>query len=404
MKIIADINRPASFFETMPNRSATTFISDHVKGAKFRADFFKVDPNTAIIKTYRDGKEDEDYPFRFRFEKFPKNREDFLNRVRYVFLSQILSDEELENSAISKTALETIPADGINLGHGFYVKNVPESQVAKYRDDFLRASGRTQEEISQLPTDAKEIVPQKGRDERNAYLKDFLYTFFFKNGDNLIPIVRPFSLTFHSMADDIYDLKTTGDIRDFFIEILEDVLGQRIDEGEKRLREQYGMEGGFEGPLKKMGSKMDLHDIFDLYHEKLEASQDDDESEHIKDKTEKIIKSLQRGDTITKSEAERIYKEPSTQDFDHQVPTISFRDKVEDAKLEREVNRIEHEIETKTKATPDQQKRYEMKVYLDNFREKIMNLRIEMKKSKESSSFREEVRREIEEAKNFTQK
>ena len=383
MLLIKKSQKQPSYFDGMHLGDELPIITRDNISVKFE----KSSNESGIIHLHIGNKLDRSFEIEYDFQNFPTMREQFIKRIRYIFLKNF-SIADFQNEDLQDTKLKL--AKDIDLGYGLRVVNTNISDVVRIATEISKLSGNPDE----VPTDPSELLPK-------GYLKDFVYTIYIKKDGKSVPLGF-FSIPF-DMADEIYDLSTFEDIRDFFIDLTEDSVGQPIEEFSKSLQEKHGIKdvaGAFE---RLDNGNLNSKDILDFYNEKAaELKPGSNELKKLHQSVESLIRRLHQGESITKDDLRILSTRPIASPRTEYVK--DYRRTIQLSQLEKSIGRVVYLFEEKIKNEKDESKIALIKNYYFDMKNKIADLKLGLDESKDISKIISDINVILQNAADFIKK
>ncbi len=375
-----------SYFEGMK-------IGDRVdlfKSSDSRLSFVKTSNDSGNLELISNNSLVSEMEINYDFENFPTSKDSFIKKIKYLALNDIFKDEPhidmLKNDDLKDTKLNLI--NSINLGYGIRVIRKTPSEIIAIAKE-MNADTRFTDKI---PTNIKQIF-------KDGYLPDFIYTVYAMDGDSLMPVgfmEIPFDL-----ADEIYDFKNIDEIRDFFIDIVEDQFGASLSNVSKKIHEFLKIES-VAGPFEKIGNdSLTAADILKYYDENSRAL-NATELKHLNKKVNSLIEKLNSGDAITKNDLESNFVERPS--MPHRENVKDYRKMILMAKLNKAIDAVEIGFENTLKSTADEIKINSIKKYYFEIKREITERLSEIDISRDYQSIISDVYGILEKAQFFIKK
>lgn len=331
--------------------------------------FEKSSNESGIIHLNVAGKVSRSFEIEYDFDNFPTMRDQFIKRLRYIFLKDF-SILDFQNEDLLNTKLSLI--NNLELGYGISVVKTSIDKLPAVAQEMKRLSGDPNAEI---PTDVSEMLPK-------GTLKDFIYTIYFNKDGKKVPL-GIFAIPFES-ADEIYDLNTFDEIKDFFIDMMETSVNRSIEEFAKELHEQHGVKE-VAGAFERLDSgNLDSKDILNFYNEQSQnLKPGSPELKQLHSRVENLIRRLHEGEAITKEDLKMTAVRPAITKPTEYVK--DYRRTVQLAQLEKAISKVVFAFDDRLKHEKDESKIAKIKSYYFDMKNKISDIKASMEEVKDIS-------------------
>jgi len=324
-----------SYFESMDIGDKITVINRD----RLKVVFVKSTNESGQVNINVDGQDRKSFEIDYDFENFPALREKFIKKIKYLILRDF-SIPEFQNEDLLNTSLKLI--DSLDLGYGLKLKKTKPSNVSAVVKEINKGNGE-QGDVSNNPAD---LLPK-------GYLPDFIYTIYASKDGKQTPI-GVFSIPF-DLADEIYEINNSDDMREFFIDLAEEKLGAPIEEFSRSLTGQTNVPDS-PGSFERMDSgHLSAQDVLNFYNDKSQSM--DPGSQELKGLVHQVndlIRKIHDGDTVTKEDLLATTKIlPTTQKMS---PVKDYRKMILLTGLEKKINAVEILFEERLKAETDESK------------------------------------------------
>ena len=313
----------------------------------------------------------------YDFDKFPTLREQFIKQIRYLVLRDF-SIQDFQNDDLKDTKLNLIKH--LDLGYGLRIVKIAYKDVPNYIKQVSKQQGRDEE----VPSDPSQLLPKET-------LKDFIYAIY--RGDTILGV---FAIPFN-VADEVYDLNSLDDVRDFFIELVEGQMKTPIEE----IAKSNGIDAK---PFARLDNGLlNSRDILDFYNE--QAAKLDPGSKEMKvlqNNVNGLIHRLHSGDNITKEDLKMSFTRPSVINKDKHIK--DYRRMILESKLNRDIARVEQMFETRLKSEHDVPKISELRKYYFDMKKKVSDLKMAMDDAKDVQPIISDINSILEKAADFIKK
>lgn len=382
--MIKKAQKQPSYFEGMEIGDELPIISRDNIQVKFE----KSSNESGIIHLNIEGKIQRSFEIEYDFENFPTMRSQFIKRIRYIFLKDF-SIADFQNEDLLDTKLNLVK--NLDLGYGISVVKTSLDDVSKIATEMKKLSG---DPNSDMPTDPSEMLPK-------GTLKDFIYTIYFNKDGKRVPLGL-FAIPFVS-ADEVYDLNTFDDIRDFFIDMMETSVNTSIKEFSKMLHEKHGV-SEVAGAFERLDSgNLDAKDILSFYNEQSATMQPGSpELKNLHKRIENLIRRLHDGEHITKEDLKMTAARP---EMPKNVEYVKdYRRTIQLTQLEKAIGRVVQLFDDRIKNEKSESKIAEIRSYYFDMKSKISDLKSAMDETKDISKIISDINSILQNATDFIKK
>ena len=339
--------------------------------------FEKTSNESGVLHLSIKGRIERSFEIEYDFDRFPTLREQFIKQIRYLFLRDF-SIPDFQNDDLKDTKLNLIK--NLDLGYGLRVVKIPYNEVPTYLKQVKQQQGGEEE----IPSDPSQVLPKDT-------LKDFIYAIY--SGDAMLGI---FAIPF-KMADEVYDLNTLDDVRDFFIELVETQMKAPIETVAK-------MAGGQGKPFTRLENGiLNAHDILEFYNEQSAKLEPGSASlKTLQVNVNGLIRRLHNGENVTREDLKMSFTRPSVINKDKHVK--DYRRMILESKVNRDVARVEQMFESRLKSEHNVPKISEIRKYYFDMKKKISDLKIAMDEAKDIQPIISDINALLEKAVDFIKK
>lgn len=355
---------------------------------RMKVNFEKSSNESGVLHINIDNKIDRAFEIEYDFDNFPTMRERFIQRIRYLFLRDF-SVPEFQNDDLQDTKLNLI--QDLDLGYGLRVVKTEMGKIPSIARDIKRLQGETEEGI---PNNASDFLPK-------GTLPDFIYTIYAKNGAKNIPLGF-FAIPF-SLADEIYDLNTLDEVREFFIDLAESQMHMPISQFAESLKEKHNIQD-IAGAFQRLDSgNITSQDILKFYNENIkDLKPGSQESKQLIQKTENLINRLHSGESITQKDLEMNFAKPiEVKNVEH---VKDYRRMILLSGIEKKINAMEIEFEQRLKSETDEANISKIKNYYFSLGDSISNIKEKIDETKDIQPLISDINELLEKAKDFIKK
>ncbi len=365
MSLIKKAQKQPSYFEGMEIGDELPIITRDNISVRFE----KSSNESGIIHLNVSDKINRSFEIEYDFENFPTMRSQFIKRIRYIFLKDF-SIPDFQNEDLLDTKLNLVK--DLDLGYGISVVKTRMEDVPGILSNMKKMAG---DPNADTPTDPSEILPK-------GTLKDFVYTIYFNKDGKKIPL-GCFAIPFES-ADEIYDLNTFDEIRDFFIDVMESSVHSPIEEFAKSLQEKHGVKE-LAGAFERLDSgNLDANDLLNFYNETAKNLQPGSrEMKNLHQRVENLIRRLHEGESITKNDLKMSASRP---EMPKNVEYVKdYRRTIQMTQLEKAIGRVTYLFDQRIKTEKDESKIAEIRSYYFDMKNKISDIKSGMEGVKDIS-------------------
>lgn len=380
MLLIKKAQRQPSYFDGMEIGDELPIIHRDNISVKFE----KSSNESGMLHVDVQGKIKRDFEIEYDFENFPTLREQFIKKIRFLFLRDF-SIADFQNEDLKDTKLSLIK--NLDLGYGLKIVKTNIEEIGNISREMKKMEGIPDDDSSpQLPKET---------------LKDFVYTIYMeKNGKN-VPLgffAVPFNL-----ADEIYDLSNLDEIRDFFIDLTETSLGRPIGEFAKELQAKHNITD-VAGAFERLDSgHLSDKDILDFYNDQsMELKPDSIEAKQLRQRVENLIRKLHQGDFVTREDLKMSFTRPSvTRNVEY---VKDYRRTIQLAQLEKSINKIEAMFEQRLKIENNEKNINDIRKHYFDMKKKISDQKAAMEGVKDITKQINDINSILENAADFIKK
>lgn len=381
MKIVAQ--KQPSYFEGMEIGDELTIINrDRIK-----VKFIKSSDESGQIEVELDGQVRRAFEIDYNFENFPTMKERFIQRIRYLFLKDF-SIPEFQNADLQDTKLSLL--NNLDLGYGLKISKTNPDEVPGIAQEISKEKGEGEE----VPTHPSQLLPK-------GYLPDFVYTIYAKKYKGTAPIGF-FAIPFE-LADEIYDLNSLDDIREFFIDLTEDQIGIPIEKLAKTLQEKFKSTDST-GAFERLDSgHLTAGDILNFYNEKSKTLKPGSvELKNLTHHVNDLIRKLHDGETVTKEDLEESHVQlPPAKNVEH---VKDYRRMILLSGLEKNINKVEALFEQRMKTETDEIKIAQIKKEYFALKNSISEMREKLDEATNIQPIINDINKLLEKASDFIKK
>ena len=301
------------------------------------------------------------FEIEYDYDNFPTMREQFIKKIRYLFLRDF-SIPDFQNDDLKDTQLNLIKH--LDLGYGLKIVKTDYNDVTSIFADIQKSNGEEGEE----PRNPEEILPE-------GTLKDFIYTIYVTRDGHQTPM-GIFAIPF-AYADEVYDLNTLDEIREFFIDLAETQLNAPIKELAK-LRGDADTTP-FERLDNGLLNSKDILDFYNAESQKFEPGSP--ELKTLQQNVSGLINKLHQGENVTKQDLKMSFTRPMATKRPEYVK--DYRRTILMSRLNKDINKVEQMFESRIKSESDEGKIAKIRSYYFDMKRNVSDLLVEMDKTKD---------------------